>query len=120
MGRKTMDSLGKPLKGRLNVVISSKPASVPDGFVAYSSISEALKSINSHKEIAVIGGAKIYEQFMPLADRLILTRVDSRFNNADVFFPEIHPNKWNKEFSEFHPSDERHKYAFTFEMYSRT
>jgi dihydrofolate reductase len=87
MGRKTWDSLGKPLPGRLNVVITRQPDWLPTGeLVVAHSLEEAFMSTAQHPKVFVIGGEQIYRMAIPVADELILTEVQEEFT-ADAFFP---------------------------------
>ena len=89
MGRKTYDSIGKPLKGRQNFVISRSPT--PEGTIWVSDIQEFIEQHRfAEEEIFVIGGASIYEMFLPYADRLYLTEMNETAD-ADVFFPKFNP-----------------------------
>jgi len=94
MGRNTLLSLPKwPLPNRTSIVITDKPDEVFEGCEMAFSIDEALQKCSKEEECFIIGGASIYKQFMPLADKLYITRVDKPFD-ADTFFPEIDPGKW--------------------------
>ena len=116
MGRKTMLSLGKPLKGRLNIVVTRGKFNV-DGFIFFNSIKEAIKYAQlENDEIMIIGGAEIYKQTIDLADKLIITRVHGAFEHADVFFPEI-SNCWELQSQVSHGVDENHAYAFDFQIF---
>lgn len=94
MGKKTWESLPKrPLAGRKNIVLTDIPGeSIADAVTAYS-IEDALAGCDRDEEVFVIGGGSIYRQFMPLADRLYITHVHKKAS-ADVYFPEIDPEKW--------------------------
>jgi dihydrofolate reductase len=94
MGRKTYESIGRPLDGRENVVISRNPNFRPDGVTVVQSIDEALASAKD-AEIMIIGGADIYEQTLPRADRIHLTLIHQGFD-GDVYFPEIGEGEWKE------------------------
>jgi len=97
MGQRTFDSIGKPLPGRLNVVLSQDPKFKPKGVVVCNSIEQALaRASNYCDEVFIIGGASIYAQFIDRADKLYLTLVDSDFD-ADVYFPEYNKFKMIKD-----------------------
>lgn len=121
MGRNTMDSLPKVLPNRLNVVLSSRKENVLEGFVHADSVDKALEICEKEKgeELFVIGGGKIYELFLPKANKLYLTRVHTNIDEADTFFPEIDRSLWNVEYREFHPADDRHKFSFDLEVLVR-
>jgi dihydrofolate reductase len=96
MGKNTFLSLPRgPLKDRRNIVISNNPTDKFDGCETVFSMNEALDKCDANNENFVIGGASIYRQFLPLADRLYLTRIDHSFD-ADTFFPEINPGDWEE------------------------
>ncbi len=119
MGRNTMNSLGKPLKNRLNVVLTRTDLPLIDGFVKASKWEEALQLAHEFgEEIMIIGGAQIYSQAIDFADRLILTLVDASFPEADVFFPEVNES-WRAIFNEFHDKDEFHAFSFNFVIYEK-
>ena len=95
MGYKTYMSLPnqKPLPKRRNIIISSRLTEAPEGFEVANSVSNAMKMVLNEEEVFIIGGGMIYEQFLPMADKLYLTRIDKDFN-ADTFFPIINFNDW--------------------------
>lgn len=88
MGRKTFESLPKALPGRKNIVITSTPAYNAPGAMTAGSITEALKMAQG-SEIFIIGGAKVYEQFLPLCDKIYLTEIEAECAAADTFFPHF-------------------------------
>ncbi len=122
MGRKTMESLGKPLKNRMNIVLSRSENPLEDGFHLVHTIDEAFKLVDSSQntELMIIGGAQIYEQTISFCDRLILTHVKAEFENADTFFPKIDMNHWNCIFTEEHKADEQHAFDYIFCIYEKT
>lgn len=94
MGRKTFDSIGRPLPKRHNIVITRNPAIVRHPEVSYMlSADTAISYIRNHDDVFVIGGAQIYQEFLPIADRLILTEIDHDFK-CDAFFPEFDRSQW--------------------------
>lgn len=99
MGRKTYESLPKrPLPGRLNVVITRNGDYQADGAVVVHSFAEALKACGEAKQVFVIGGAQIYAEAIPVADRLILTEILAPVpEGADTFFPKINPAEWREQ-----------------------
>jgi dihydrofolate reductase len=117
MGRKTFESFPKPLPNRTHIIITrSKNYIAPENCIKAHSIEEALNLCPANEDIYIIGGGEIYKQSIELAHYIELTRVNATFE-ADTFFPEINPEKWELFHSEFNPSDEKHKYSFTFETY---
>jgi len=93
MGRKTYDSIGRPLPGRRNIVISRDRNLVIDGVETAASMQAALDMVAAADEVFVIGGQQIYQAALPLADRIELTQIDSDFE-GDVLFPDIDPEEW--------------------------
>ncbi len=117
MGRKTFESLPKgALPNRRNIVLSQSGARFPNA-ETFGSLGEALATCSSDDTIYIIGGASIYEQAMPIADRLCLTEVDDVPQDADVFFPDY--SEWKAETSEQHQPDEKHSFAYKFTDYIR-
>jgi dihydrofolate reductase len=120
MGRKTFESLPKgPLPNRKNIVISRNPGLKIEGATVYPSLDYALIKLMNEEEVFIIGGAQIYRQILPDADKLYLTKIHAGFPEADVFFPEIKLNEWREVSRETHLADEKHPYAFTFVDYER-
>lgn len=119
MGRNTYESLPvKPLPNRKNVVISSSLTAPPPGAILAGSIEEACRICPETEECFITGGAQIYRQMMPFAQKLYITRIHHQFD-ADTFFPDIDWNTWQLSSSERHEADEKHLYAYTFEVYLR-
>jgi dihydrofolate reductase len=120
MGRKTMESIGRALPGRRNLVVSRNPPEQAEGFEYYQSLEAALQAAETTEqvEIFLIGGGSLYQQAMPLADRIYLTRVQAQFPDASVHF-HMPDRGWNCVFSEEHASDEKHPYPFRFEKWER-
>jgi dihydrofolate reductase len=121
MGRKTMESLGRPLKNRLNIVLSRQLNEVAEGFVLVKSWDEAFEIAKQSEsnEIMIIGGAQIYEQALAFADKIYLTHVDGNFDNADTFFPAINYQKYTCSFVEDHIKDDQHQFDYSFKIYER-
>jgi dihydrofolate reductase len=117
MGRITYESIGRPLPGRLNIVISRNPGS-DEGVAWVSSIDEALAVADYAEEIMVIGGGKVYELFIPLANRMYLTHIDAEVI-GDAHFPDYEPDEWSSVFTEYHDADERNSYGYCFEILER-
>jgi dihydrofolate reductase len=96
MGKRTYESLPvRPLPNRTSIVISDDPKDVFNGCIMAYSIEEAMEHCDPDEECFVIGGGMIYRQFLPLADKLYITKVNARFD-ADTFFPEIDPAVWEE------------------------
>ena len=113
MGRRTFDSIGKPLPGRTNIVVSRQPGLAIEGALVTPSLDAALAAAGDVPEVVVIGGAEIFRQVLPRTAVVHLTRVHARVD-GDVVFPELDPGKWRETSMEHHAADERHQYAFTF------
>lgn len=121
MGRKTAQSLGRALPGRLNLVLT-RSGDVPfDGMVAVDSpqAAMALAQADAADELCVIGGGEVYALMLPHADELHLTEVDTVVDGADAFFPAFDPAAWCETGSTRHAADERHPFAFRFAGYRR-
>lgn len=118
MGRKTFESLGRPLPNRHNVVISRQADLTIEGCTVVHSLDEALALFPHEEELFIIGGAQIYAQALPLAERLILTRVHHPYA-GDTSFPAWDPSAWELVKSEHHEHGERYPHPFTMEEYRR-
>lgn len=114
MGRKTYESVGRPLPNRTNIIITRDKDYAVDGCVVVNSLDEAF-SVANDDEIFVVGGAEIYKQALPVTDRVYLTRVHHTFD-GDRFFPEL-GDEWQEVESVLHPIDEKHVHPFTFKTY---
>jgi len=117
MGRRTYDSLGQPLPGRRNIVLSRHPAD-DDRVIWVGSASDALAAAGEAEELMIIGGGNIYQQFLPQAQRLYLTHIDAEID-GDTFFPDYEPDQWQSTFSEFHDADDKNSHSFCFEILDR-
>ena len=117
MGRKTFESIGKPLAGRTNIVITRDTGYRPEGCITVDSIEKA-KTCISEEEAFIIGGAEIYKAFLPLADRLYITEIDSEFE-ADAFFPKIDYSQWKLISAEPGIRDEKNPFDYKFLVYER-
>ena len=121
MGRKTYESIGKPLPGRTSIVITRQPDYYANGCIVVRSIQDAIRQAKmQNKEKAfVIGGAEIYRQATDVCDTMFLTRIRHSFE-GDTFFPEIDPNKWIETEKESYPADDKNLYPFDFITLKRT
>ena len=115
MGRKTFDSIKKPLPNRRNVVITRQKGLEIEGCDVYNSLGEALKSAVGEEEVFIVGGATIYQKALDLdiADRIYLTVVHDHFE-GDTFFEVPKGGKWNEVSRERHAADEKNPYDYTF------
>lgn len=119
MGRRTFQSLPKgALPNRRNIVLTRSGKEFP-GAETYSSLREAIDSCLPSEEVFVIGGATVYAEALPLADRLCLTEVDDEPEGADAFFPQVSSDLWKVSSREEHGKDEKHDYTYTFTDYIR-
>uniref|UniRef100_UPI0013D52A18 type 3 dihydrofolate reductase n=4 Tax=Morganellaceae TaxID=1903414 RepID=UPI0013D52A18 len=114
MGRVTYESIGRPLPNRLNIVLSSQPGN-DDNVVWVKSVEEALQVAENNDEIMVIGGGKVYEQFLPMANKLYLTHIDAEVI-GDTTFPDYEPDEWDSTFMEYHEADENNSHNYCFEI----
>jgi len=120
MGRKTFQSLPKgPLPNRRNIVISRNPNLKIEGVEVYSSLDYAFIKLIDEDEVFIIGGAQIYEQALPIADKIYLTKINASFPEADVFFPQIDFSVWREADRETFLADEKNPYSFSFIEYER-
>ena len=121
MGRKTFESLGKPLKGRTNIVITSNNEFSPGkAIIVTHSIEEAVNESakTDAKECYVIGGGEIYKLAFPLAHRIYLTRVHTVIQ-GDTLFPTLNENEWQMVNSTTFEADDKHAYSYSFEIWQR-
>lgn len=126
MGRKTFESIGKPLPNRRNIVITRNvnykkdlPAEAGGVELVYS-LNEALDLFpDQNEEIFIIGGAELYRQTMPVADKLYITHIDVEDKDADAFFPEIIPIVWNEVSHIEHEIDQKNPLNYTFSIYEK-
>lgn len=118
MGRKTFESFPKPLPNRTHVIISRQANYHPEGCIVVNSLEQAIEACPKTEEVFIIGGGEIYRQSIVVADKLDLTKVHANFE-ADTYFPEVDLSQWQLVFEEYHPKDERHDFAFTFQTYLR-
>lgn len=119
MGRKTFESIGRPLPGRTTVVITRNPNWGSEGVLVASSLDQAIEITKEDSEPFVIGGAEIYRQFLAQVDRLYLTDVHTSVADADAFFPTIDHDQWRRVQREEIPADERNEFASTFQILER-
>lgn len=118
MGRKTFQSLGRPLPGRTNIVVSRDPAFQADGCLVVHSLDQALAAAGGADEVMIIGGASLYTQALPRAERLYLTYVHGRFQ-GDAWFPPFDPRDWREIQREDHPADDRNPWPYSFLILER-
>lgn len=118
MGRKTFESLTKPLPNRTNIIITRNINYRVKDCIVVHSLEAAIKAVKGNRDPFILGGAEIYNQAMDIADILDLTFVDAEFE-ADAFFPEIDLNIWKETSREDFKADEKHQYGYSFVTYKK-
>jgi len=120
MGRRTYESIGKPLPGRTTIIVTRNPRYQAQGCFIAHSIADAidLSKGRGENEVFVCGGSAIYRETLGFADRLYLTRVHAKFQ-TDISFPDFDVSLWIEVSAEYHASDEKNPYPFTFYIYER-
>jgi dihydrofolate reductase len=113
MGRLTYESIGKPLPGRRNIVITRDEGYRAEGCEVVDSIDAALEAVSDAEEAMVIGGATLYKQMLPKAHRLYVTCIDAVFD-GDTWFPEWKEAEWRELSRESHEADERNPHPYSF------
>lgn len=119
MGRKTWESIGRPLPGRTNVVVTATAGFQAPGCIVTHSVEDALAAVGNHKEVMVIGGALLYRQLLPRADRIYLTLVDHAFAGGDTWFPELDERDWKETRREDYDPDQKNPYRYSFVQLQR-
>lgn len=119
MGDITFESLGKPLEGRTNVIVTRLNDYKAENCIVVHSLDEAIESAKNDEEIFFCGGAQIYKHALEIADRIYLTRIHENFD-GDTFFPEINMNVWRETEREDFESDEKNKYDYSFCVFEKT
>jgi dihydrofolate reductase len=122
MGRKTYESMGRPLKGRLNIVISTQQdLKLPEEILLFNSLNEGMERMEAEnaEEGFIIGGGQIFAETLNELDRIYLTKVDTVIEDANAFFPEIDHAHWKVVWEEAHEADEKHQYRFVIQQLER-
>ena len=120
MGKNTFLSLPRrPLPNRRNIVLTRDTAFAYENTEVAHSIEELRLMLHEQENVFIIGGGKVYEQFLPIVDKLYITHIHHSWEDADTFFPAINPAVWQCISEEHHDIDERHEYAFTFAVYTK-
>jgi len=117
MGRKTFESIGRPLPNRDNIVVTRNKSYKPEGVIVVDSIEAAIKVAKS-EEVFIIGGGQIYALGLPYANKMYLTIIDASAK-ADAFFPKFDEKEWRIVSEEHHAKDEKHAQAFTYKVFER-
>jgi dihydrofolate reductase len=125
-GRKTFDSIGRPLPNRQNIILTrNKEYKAPVGTFVYHSIDEVVKQYkilnNNESELFIIGGGELFSQSLPYAERIYLTIIEHSFENCDSFFPPFSMMDWEviSDKTVFHPKDDKNEYDHYFVTYER-
>lgn len=118
MGRKTFESIGRLLPGRTHVIVTRQADYVVPGAIIAHSLDDALNAAARDSVVFVIGGAELFREALPIADRLHLTIVDAE-PEGDVYMPPIDFSRWREVSRETHPPDERHAHGYTYVLYER-
>lgn len=119
MGRKTFDSIGRPLPGRRNIVVSRQPDYQRQDVIWAAGVEQAIAAAGPVEELMIIGGEKIYELFLPRADRLYLTLIDLDVD-GDAHFPDYQKSaKWRQLERQYHAAEEANSLAFETLIYDR-
>lgn len=120
-GRKTLESMGGPLKGRRNIILTRNRDYEPDkGCEIVHSVEEVLQLFSKSKEeVFIIGGAEIYKMFLPYANKLYITTIDQEFE-GDTFFPNISEGEWTEVAVKEGPTDEKNPYHYQFRVFERS
>lgn len=122
MGRKTFESIGRPLPRRENIVVTRDPGFAKEGIHVVHSLEEAVQCARSlgHEEAFIIGGDSIYQQAMALAQKVYLTRVHTIIPHGDAFFPVLDEQHWTLRSARSAPADEKNPLDCTFEVYEKS
>jgi len=118
MGRKTYESLGKPLPNRTNIIITRSKNYTAKGCIVVNSLPKAIEAAKSDKNPFILGGANIYKQAILIADKLDITFIHHHFE-ADVFFPKIDTTIWKETAREDYTADAKNKYNYSFVTFKR-
>jgi dihydrofolate reductase len=118
MGRLTFESIGRALAGRRSIVITRQADYKPAGVDVVASAEAALKLAGNADEVMIIGGGRVYEEFMPMTDRIYLTRVHTEFD-GDTFFPKIDEDEWRIVSSQPLPPNDERPFSISFQTLER-
>lgn len=120
MGRKTYESVSKPLPGRINIVVTRQQDWVSEGVIVVSSLEAALEEADKTncKEWFIIGGGELYKQSMKVVNKIYLTSVKATLD-ADTFYPALDPEEWKMDNEENFPADDKHAFDYSFQIWTR-
>lgn len=121
MGRRTYQTLGEALTGRLNIILTRNKSFTSADATVVNKIDDALFFAQEHdyKELMVIGGAEIYKLLLPKTHKVLLTRIYATFEDADAFFPELNPKEWRMTAEEKFEHDDKNPYDYSFQVWQR-
>ena len=119
MGRKTHESIARPLPGRQNIVLTRQRGYKAQGCTVVHDVEDALAAGAGFEEVMVMGGAALYEQFLPRAARIYLTRVEAEVD-GDTWFPPFDASAWNEIERRDHPADERNEHPYSFRVLEKS
>lgn len=115
MGRKTFESIGKPLKNRKNIILTRDKDYQKEGYIVFNNVEDVVEEFGE-ENLMVIGGEEIYRQFLPYTERIYLTQIDEDFE-GDTFFPDFEDGNWVKESEEKGVKDDNNPYDYYFQVY---
>lgn len=118
MGRKTYESIGRRLPDRRNIVISGRGGLIAPGCLVAPSFEAVMENIFPTENVFMIGGSRVFEAALPLAEKLFLTEIDAEID-GNTFFPEFDKNEWQETNREHHEPDEKNPYNYDFVLYER-
>ena len=118
MGRNTHESIGRALPGRKNIVVTKNASYQAEGCCIVHSVDKAIDACDDAEEVMVMGGASLYSQLLPQADRLYLTQVHASLE-GDTWFPDWQSTDWQEVSREDHLADDKNDYAYSFIVYDR-
>lgn len=119
MGRRTFESIGRPLPGRRNIIITRSVNNIIEGCDVVKSVEDLLNDASLDGEVFIIGGGEIYRQFLPYAKKVYLTEVETEIADGDTFFPELNLMEWMEVGRESHEADEKNDFNYAFVDYVR-
>ena len=119
MGRKTFESIGRPLPGRSNIVITTNADYEAAGCMVAGSLDDAIEQAADAEEIMIIGGAALYEQALSIADRIYLTLVEAELQ-GDTWFPPLNTEEWRQAQCTSYDADDKNPFAYSFKILDRT
>lgn len=118
MGRVTHESIGRPLPGRRNIVLTHQPDYVSPGCEIFPSLDLALSRSRGEEEVMIIGGRAVYIEAIPICTRIYLTEVDAELE-GDVYFPVLAADAWHEASVERHVADSEHRFSYCFKVFDR-